>query len=90
MTPALRCHDGACHCGFIVYEAEVDPDQDCACHSSDCQAVSGTGFRSALPVPEAQFRLLSCTPKTCVKKADSGATSHQLFEPARVRRRLLV
>jgi hypothetical protein len=32
-------------------------------------------------VPEAAFRLLSGTPKTYVKKADTGATSHQLFCP---------
>ena len=73
--------DGRCHCGLLAYEAEVEPDQVYVCHCADCQAISGTGFRWAVPVPEAKFTLLSGTPKTYIKRADSGATSHQLFCP---------
>jgi hypothetical protein len=73
--------DGACHCGSIAYEADVDPDEVYVCHCVDCQAISGGVFRWAVPVREADFTLLRGTPKTYVKKADSGRTSHQLFCP---------
>jgi hypothetical protein len=73
--------DGSCHCGFIAYEAEVDPQEVYVCHCTDCQAISGTAFRWAVPVPEASLKLLSGKPKTYVKTSESGATSHQLFCP---------
>jgi hypothetical protein len=72
---------GKCHCGFITYEAEVNPDEVFVCHCTDCQAISGTAFRWAVPVPEGAFKLRTGKPKTYVKTADSGATSHQLFCP---------
>ena len=28
--------DGACHCGSIRYEAEVDPAKVIICHCTDC------------------------------------------------------
>ena len=73
--------DGSCHCGFIKYEAEVNPKEVYICHCTDCQSISGSPFRWAVSVPEEHFKLLSGEPKTYVKKADSGATSHQLFCP---------
>jgi hypothetical protein len=73
--------DGRCHCGFISYEADVDPEAVYLCSCADCQSISGSAFRWAVPVPEESFRLLSGEPKTYVKTADSGATSHQLFCP---------
>jgi len=73
--------DGKCHCGFITYEADVDPDEVYVCHCSDCQAISGSAFRWAVPVPAGAFKLLTGKPKTYLKAAESGATSHQLFCP---------
>jgi len=73
--------DGRCHCGAIAYEAEVDPDRVYACHCADCQAISGSPYRWAVPVAEADFRLLSGTPKAYVKVGDSGRRSHQHFCP---------
>ena len=73
--------DGRCHCGFITYEAEVDPDEVYICSCTDCQALSGAAFRWAVPVPEGAFKLLTGKPKTYIKTADSGATSHQVFCP---------
>ena len=29
--------DGRCHCGFIAYEAEADPEMTGVCHCTDCQ-----------------------------------------------------
>ena len=73
--------DGSCHCGQITYEAEVNPDKVYACHCNDCQSISGSPFRWAVTIPEEAFKLLSGQPKTYIKTADSGATSHQLFCP---------
>ena len=73
--------DGSCHCGFITYEAEVNPEKVYVCHCTDCQSISGSPFRWATSIPEENFKLLSGRPKTYVKMADSGKTSHQLFCP---------
>ena len=73
--------DGKCHCGFISYEAEVDPEEVCVCHCTDCQSFSGSAFRWAVPVPEKDFKLLSGEPKVYVKQAESGTLSRQLFCP---------
>ncbi len=73
--------DGSCHCGFVTYEADVDPAEVYICSCADCQSISGSPFRWAVTVAEDDFKLLSGTPKTYIKQADSGATSHQLFCP---------
>ena len=73
--------DGSCHCGHITYRAEVDPDRVYVCHCTDCQSITGSAFRWAVHTPEANFELLSGTPKTHVKSADSGAENHQVFCP---------
>ena len=73
--------DGQCHCGNVTFEAEVDPEQVYVCHCTDCQSISGSPFRWAASVPKEDFRLLSGSPKTYVKHAESGAESHQLFCP---------
>ena len=73
--------DGGCHCGYIKYEAEVDPDQVRICHCTDCQSLSGTAFRIVVPVPKERFRLLGGQPKVYVKTAESGAKRAQTFCP---------
>ena len=37
--------DGGCHCGFITYEAEIDPEKVMICNCTDCQRLSGSSFR---------------------------------------------
>lgn len=64
--------DGACHCGAIRFEAEIDPGQVALCHCTDCQTLSGTAYRTVVPAPRAGFRLLSGEPRTYVKTAESG------------------
>ena len=64
--------DGHCHCGEITFQAEVDPDALNICHCTDCQTLSGTAFRVNIPAPAEHFMLLSGTPKTYVKTAESG------------------
>ncbi len=74
--------DGECHCGRISYRAEIDPKAVYLCHCSDCQAISGSPYRWAVPVPAEKFELLSGNPKTYAKMTESGRTNHQLFCPA--------
>jgi hypothetical protein len=71
--------DGQCHCGAIAFEAEIDPAQISICHCTDCQILTGTAFRTSVPVPAAQFKLLRGEPKSYVKTADSGNRRRQGF-----------
>lgn len=63
---------GACHCGDITYEAELDPARFGICHCTDCQVTSASAFRTIAIVKTTEFRLLSGNPKTYVKQAESG------------------
>ena len=73
--------DGSCHCGAIRYEAEVDPAKVVICHCTDCQTLSGSPFRVAVPTIAGTFRLLAGTPKVYVKTAESGNRREQTFCP---------
>ena len=41
--------DGRCHCGYIRYEAEIDPDTVAICNCTDGQILSGSAFRTVVP-----------------------------------------
>ncbi|MDX2155995.1 MAG: GFA family protein [Hyphomicrobiaceae bacterium] len=71
--------DGACHCGAIAFEAEIDPARVRVCHCTDCQTLSGTAFRVVAPCDEQAFRLLRGEPKVYVKFAESGSRRLQAF-----------
>ena len=72
---------GACHCGEITYEAEIDPEKVNLCNCTDCQMLTGSVFRVSVPAPAATFRLLSGRPKVYVKTADSGTKRRHSFCP---------
>lgn len=71
--------DGGCHCGAISYRTVVDPNTLGICHCTDCQVMSGTAFRVAIPSKESDFELHSGTPKIYVKTAESGNPREQAF-----------
>jgi len=73
--------DGACHCGNIAFEAEVDPGTVRICHCTDCQTMSGSLFRANIQADGASFRVVRGTPKIYVKTADSGNKRAQAFCP---------
>lgn len=73
--------DGGCHCGFLAYEAEVDPAKVEICHCTDCQRLSGSAFRVVVAAEPGSFRLLRGIPKTYVKTAESGNRRIQAFCP---------
>jgi hypothetical protein len=64
--------DGRCHCGYITYEAEIDPD---------CQTLSGAPLRAVAYTREDAFRLLSGELKVYVKTSESGDKRPQSFCP---------
>ena len=64
--------DGACHCGNIRFEAEVDPETASICHCTDCQTLSGSAYRSNVRTMKGGFKLLTGQPKVYVKTAESG------------------
>jgi hypothetical protein len=71
--------DGGCHCGAITYEADIDPDQVVICHCTDCQTLSGSAFRTVALIAPENFKLLTGSPKTYVKTAQSGTKRAQTF-----------
>jgi len=73
--------DGACQCGGITYEAEVDPDRVGICHCTDCQRLTGTAYRVSVITESDKFRILSGEPKRYVKTADNGRRRLQFFCP---------
>jgi hypothetical protein len=74
--------DGGCHCGFIQYEAEIDPDDVLICHCTDCQTLSGSAFRTVVFASEDDFMLRTGQPKVYVKTtAASGSPREQTFCP---------
>lgn len=63
--------EGACHCGAISYEAQVDPANSIICHCTDCQTISGAPYRVNVPVAAAKLDLRG-TPTRYVKIGGSG------------------
>lgn len=71
--------DGACHCGAIAYEAELDTDKVGVCHCTDCQTLSASAFRTVAIVDGDKFMITKGTPKVYVKVGDSGNRRNQAF-----------
>ena len=74
----MKVH-GACHCGRITYEADIDPANVSLCNCTDCQMLTGSAYRVSVPAARADFRLLTGTPTTYVKTAASGARRVHAF-----------
>ena len=73
--------DGRCHCGYITYEAEIDPNKTLICNCTDCQTLSGSAFRVVTYTRENAFNLLSGELKIYVKTSESGNKRPQAFCP---------
>ena len=73
--------DGRCHCGFITYEAEIDPEKVMICHCTDCQTLSGSAFPEVALTRPGGFKLLSGELKTYVKIGENGLKRPQTFCP---------
>lgn len=73
--------DGACHCGHIAYEAQVDPNLVGVCHCTDCQIMSGSAFSTVVFAPKGGFKLLKGAPKLYFRKSDRGVDRAIAFCP---------
>lgn len=73
--------DGACHCGFITFEADADPEKVAICNCTDCQTLSGAPMRASVIIDPDKFRLLTGEPATYIKVAESGNKRAQTFCP---------
>jgi len=73
--------DGGCHCGYIAYDAEVDPGKVRICHCTDCQTLSGSAFRTVAFTNPGSFKLRSGELTIYVKTAESGNKRQQSFCP---------
>ena len=72
--------DGQCHCGRVRYAAIIDPNNVSVCHCTDCQAISGSAYRTTLRVPEADFEMTGEV-QTYQKVAASGNLRDLVFCP---------
>ena len=72
---------GRCYCGQITFEANIDADRVRVCHCTDCQTLSGSAFRTNVPVAQGTFVLKSGAPKTFTKTGDSGNRVIHAFCP---------
>jgi hypothetical protein len=73
--------DGRCHCGYVTFEAEADPETTTICNCTDCQAMSGAPLRAVIVTRPGTFVLLSGKPTEYRKTADSGNVRPQGFRP---------
>jgi hypothetical protein len=74
--------EGACHCGYVTFAAEIDPETAAICHCTDCQTLSGSAFRTAVRSRPGTFELRSGTPTLYVKTtAESGTKREHAFCP---------
>ena len=73
--------DGACYCGYLTFEAEIDPASVLICHCNDCQIFTSSAFRIVVPALPGTFRMLTGEPTIFVKTAESGNRRNQAFCP---------
>src|SRR5918998_3278133 len=73
--------DGQCHCGYVTYEAEIDPERVSVCHCTDCQVLTGSPYRVSVSTSRDRVVITGNQPKTYVKIAENGRKRLQLFCP---------
>jgi hypothetical protein len=65
-------YTGQCACGAVKFEFDKDPEFIANCHCLDCKRASGGEMATFFGVPEADFSLVSGTPKAFHYIANSG------------------
>jgi hypothetical protein len=71
--------DGACHCGKIAYEAEVEPGKAIICHCTDCQKLTGSAYRPTIHARAETF-VLKGQPKIYInQRAALGPPCRQMW-----------
>ena len=75
--------DGRCHCGYVTFQAEADPERTTICNCADCQIMSGAPLRAVIITDPGTLVLLSGNRTEYRKTADSGNVRVQAFCPHR-------
>jgi hypothetical protein len=74
--------DGQCHCGEIRYRAVLEDGAGLIlCHCTDCQALTGTAFRTTVSVQRDTLEI-DGTPTIYAKTGGSGRKRLQSFCPS--------
>ena len=73
--------DGHCHCGYVRYEAEIDPEMVSICHCADCQQLTGSAYRVTARARAEDIQLTANPPKVYRKYGNSGRPRLQYFCP---------
>ncbi|TVY84883.1 hypothetical protein LSUE1_G001075 [Lachnellula suecica] len=66
--------EGGCLCNKVRVNYTGEPNAHVLCHCLDCRKISGSAYSNNIIVPDGNFKLVSGTPKTFTKTADSGNT----------------
>ena len=73
--------DGQCHCGAIKFSASLEDGAGLTlCHCTDCQALTGTAFRTTVSVRREALEVEG-TPTIYAKIGGSGRKRLQSFCP---------
>jgi len=48
--------DGSCHCGYVTFEAQADPETTTVCNCIDRQTMSGAPLRAVIIARPGTFR----------------------------------
>ncbi len=80
--------DGQCHCGSVIYQAEIDPEKGSICHCTDYQSLTGSPFQITVICSGEQIRMTRKAPKIYAKtNCRAGqATRLPTLRPRRGRR----
>jgi hypothetical protein len=73
--------DGGCHCGYITYEAEADPEKTTICHCTDCQRLSGSAFSNRRPRPRRHIQNHRRADHLCKDRRKRCKTSARILPP---------
>ncbi len=73
--------EGACHCGHVTFEAEIDPESVFICHCTDCQTLTSSAYRVSVLAKAGDFHLQTGQPTLYVKTAQSGNKRVHAFCP---------
>ncbi|MEM7535585.1 MAG: GFA family protein [Chloroflexota bacterium] len=63
---------GGCQCGKVRYEVTMMPLTLYACHCTECQRQSSSGFGMSMPVERAGFRVIHGSPHEWTRSSASG------------------
>lgn len=64
--------EGGCFCGKVRISVEGEPLGKALCHCLDCRKITGSTYSTNIIVAGPNFKVLSGTPKSIGKKANSG------------------